>query len=186
MSVKIRLHRAGQKHRPFYRVVVADSRSPRDGRFIETVGYYDPMPETTVLKLDTERVEHWMSKGATPSVTVKSLIKKQADLPTAADVAAKAREKRAKAVEEAARLAPRRPDPKPEAKDGGKPAPKAEAKGAPKDAPAKPAPKKADAPKAEAKPAAKPAPKAEAKPDAPKAEAPKPEAKPDGEKKAES
>lgn len=106
MSVKIRLHRSGATHSPFYRVVVTDSRSPRDGRFIEMIGYYDPLPETTVLKLDTERVQHWIDRGATPSPTVKSLIKRAGTLPTAADVASKAREKRAQAIEEASRLAP--------------------------------------------------------------------------------
>lgn len=76
MPVSIRLRREGTKNRPYYRVVVADSRSPRDGKFIEIIGTYDPKkagPNST-LKLD--RIEHWISKGAQPSDTVRSLIKK--------------------------------------------------------------------------------------------------------------
>ena len=69
MSVKIRLMRAGAKHRPFYRVVVTDSRSPRDGRFIEVLGYYDPLPEAELLKIDEEKARTWMSRGAVPSTT---------------------------------------------------------------------------------------------------------------------
>jgi small subunit ribosomal protein S16 len=69
MSVKIRMTRAGAKKRPFYRIVVADSRSPRDGRFIEKIGTYDPMlPKTAErVKLDLERVKHWLAHGATPT-----------------------------------------------------------------------------------------------------------------------
>jgi small subunit ribosomal protein S16 len=77
MSVSIRLRREGAKNRPYYKVVVADSRSPRDGKFIELIGTYDPKKpgDNSAIKLD--RVEHWMSKGAQPSDTVRSLIKKQ-------------------------------------------------------------------------------------------------------------
>ena len=66
----------GQKKAPFYRIVVADSRSPRDGRFIEEIGYYDPTKEPTVLKVDDEKAKSWIAKGAQPTDTVKSLLKK--------------------------------------------------------------------------------------------------------------
>jgi small subunit ribosomal protein S16 len=73
--VVIRLARGGAKKRPFYRVVTADSRMPRDGRFIEQVGTYDPRVEKGSIKLDIDRVDHWLKVGAQPSDTVKSLIK---------------------------------------------------------------------------------------------------------------
>jgi small subunit ribosomal protein S16 len=76
MSVKLRLTRVGAKKKPFYRVVVADSRSPRDGRFIENVGTYDPNPEPPVIQLNAERIQHWLSKGAKPSETVAHLFKR--------------------------------------------------------------------------------------------------------------
>jgi small subunit ribosomal protein S16 len=76
MSVSIRLRREGARNRPYYKVVVADSRSPRDGKFIEIIGAYDPKKpdHNSTLKLD--RIDHWISKGAQPSDTVRSLIKK--------------------------------------------------------------------------------------------------------------
>ena len=73
--VKIRLRRMGAKKRPFYRIVVADSRSPRDGRFIEEVGRYNPCVEPTMIKLDLEKVDSWMANGAQPTETVERLIK---------------------------------------------------------------------------------------------------------------
>jgi len=76
MAVKIRLKRMGAKKKPFYRVVVADSRSPRDGRFIEEIGYYDPMQEPSLLKVDEEKAKKWLSTGAQPTDTVKTLFKK--------------------------------------------------------------------------------------------------------------
>lgn len=72
--VRIRLTRQGAKKKPFYRVVVADSRSPRDGRAIENLGYYNPMVEPPELKLDLARADHWIKNGAQPSETVASLI----------------------------------------------------------------------------------------------------------------
>ena len=75
MSVKIRLRRMGAKKAPFYRIVVADSRYPRDGRFIEEVGYYDPTKEPSVIKVDKEKVEKWIASGAQPTDTVKALRK---------------------------------------------------------------------------------------------------------------
>jgi small subunit ribosomal protein S16 len=77
MSVSIRLRREGAKNRPYYRVVVTDSRSPRDGKFIEIIGTYDPKQSGHNTSFDLERAEYWISKGAQPSDTVRSLIKKQ-------------------------------------------------------------------------------------------------------------
>lgn len=77
MAVKIRLRRMGAKKAPFYRVVVADSRYPRDGRFIEEVGYYDPNQDPAVVKIDAEKAKKWISTGAQPTDTVKALLKKQ-------------------------------------------------------------------------------------------------------------
>ena len=76
MAVKIRLRRMGAKKAPFYRVVVADSRFPRDGRFIEEIGYYDPTKEPAVIKIDADKVQQWISNGAQPTDTVKALLKK--------------------------------------------------------------------------------------------------------------
>ncbi|PZR77126.1 MAG: 30S ribosomal protein S16 [Chthoniobacterales bacterium] len=88
MAVSIRLRREGAKNRPYYKVVVADSRSPRDGKFLELVGTYDPKKEghNSTLKLD--RIEHWISRGAQPSDTVRSLIKKNKKSASGAPVAA--------------------------------------------------------------------------------------------------
>lgn len=76
MAVKIRLRRMGAKKAPFYRIVVADSRFPRDGRFIEEIGYYNPLEEPPVIKVDDEKVKQWISNGAQPTETVKALLKK--------------------------------------------------------------------------------------------------------------
>jgi len=76
MAVSIRLRREGALNRPYYKVVVADSRSPRDGKFIEIIGTYDPKKTGHNSTLKMDRIEHWMSKGAQPSDTVRSLIKK--------------------------------------------------------------------------------------------------------------
>ena len=75
MATKIRLKRMGAKKAPFYRVVVADSRYPRDGRFIEEIGYYDPTKTPSVIKIDTEKADKWIKNGAQPTETVKKLIK---------------------------------------------------------------------------------------------------------------
>ena len=77
MAVKIRLRRMGQKKAPFYRIVVADSRSPRDGRFIEQIGYYDPMTDPVKIELDAEKAAQWIKNGAQPTETVRALLKKQ-------------------------------------------------------------------------------------------------------------
>ena len=77
MAVKIRLRRMGAKKAPFYRIVVAESRYPRDGRFIEEVGTYDPTKEPSAISLDTEKVKKWLSTGAQPTDTVKTILKKE-------------------------------------------------------------------------------------------------------------
>ncbi|KRM18877.1 30S ribosomal protein S16 [Ligilactobacillus hayakitensis DSM 18933 = JCM 14209] len=74
MSVKIRLKRMGSKKRPFYRIVVADSRSPRDGRFIETVGTYNPLTEPETVTLKEEQIMNWLGNGAQPSDTVRNIL----------------------------------------------------------------------------------------------------------------
>ncbi len=76
MAVKIRLRRMGAKKAPFYRVVVADSRYPRDGRFIEVVGTYNPMTNPSEIKIDAEKVQKWIATGAQPTDSVKSLLKR--------------------------------------------------------------------------------------------------------------
>lgn len=78
--VKIRLRRLGAKKAPFYRVVVADSRFPRDGRFIEEIGYYDPTKEPSVVKIDAEKAKQWLDNGAQPTDTVREILKKAAVL----------------------------------------------------------------------------------------------------------
>ena len=76
MAVKIRLKRGGAKKEPFYRIVVADSRSPRDGRFIEEIGYYNPIKDPAIVKIDDEKALKWLQTGAQPSDTVRALLKK--------------------------------------------------------------------------------------------------------------
>ena len=76
MAVKIRLARHGAKKRPYYRIVVADSRSPRDGRFIEEIGTYNPLTQPAEIKVDAERAQAWIRTGAQPTETVKALLKK--------------------------------------------------------------------------------------------------------------
>ncbi|MBQ3149713.1 MAG: 30S ribosomal protein S16 [Clostridia bacterium] len=76
MAVKIRLRRMGAKKAPFYRVVVADSRYPRDGRFIEEIGTYNPLTDPSEFKVDAEKVQQWIKNGAQPTDTVKELLKK--------------------------------------------------------------------------------------------------------------
>ncbi len=76
MAVKIRLRRMGAKKNPFYRIVVADSRYPRDGRFIEEIGYYNPLAEPAEVKVDAEKAQKWIANGAQPTDTVKDLLKR--------------------------------------------------------------------------------------------------------------
>ena len=80
MAVKIRLRRMGGKKDSFFRIVVADSRSPRDGRFIESIGYYDPTTEPATVKMDEEKALEWIAKGAQVTDTVKALLQKQGTL----------------------------------------------------------------------------------------------------------
>ncbi len=77
MAVKIRLARHGTKKRPFYRIVVADVESPRDGKYLESVGTYDPLKDPAEVSLKKERVRHWMNQGAIPTDTIKSLLKRE-------------------------------------------------------------------------------------------------------------
>ena len=83
--LSIRLRRVGTIKKPHYRVVVADSREPRDGRFVEVLGHYDPRPDPAVVKIDAERAHYWIGKGAQPSDTVRSLLKKTAAAPAPAE-----------------------------------------------------------------------------------------------------
>jgi small subunit ribosomal protein S16 len=76
MAVKIRLKRMGAKKKPFYRIVVADSRSPRDGRFIEEIGTYDPLQDPALIKVDGDKVKGWIANGAQPTESVKTLLKR--------------------------------------------------------------------------------------------------------------
>ena len=84
MPIKIRLARHGAKKRPFYRIVVANSESPRDGRFIESVGIYNPLKDPAELSLKQERIRYWMDQGAIPTDTVKSLLRKEGFLASPA------------------------------------------------------------------------------------------------------
>ncbi len=77
MAVKIRLRRMGAKKNPFYRIVVADSRYPRDGRFIEEIGTYNPLASPSEVKVDADKAKQWLSNGAQPTDTVKALLKKE-------------------------------------------------------------------------------------------------------------
>lgn len=110
MAVKIRLARAGAKKAPFYRVVAADSRAPRDGRFIEILGRYNPRTQPSTVELDVEKVDAWLAKGAQPSEAVVKLIaiaKGETDAPKAeAKLSKKAQAKAAEAAAKAAEPAP--------------------------------------------------------------------------------
>ena len=151
--LRIRLRRVGKKKQPMYRIVVADSRAPRDGAFVENLGYYHPMDNPSTIVIDEERAKHWLGKGAQPSDRVAKILKIQgiAELPPKLLARMAFIEERDKGAKEASK-----------------------AKAA-EDAKAEAATEKAEAPKAEAPKAE--APKAEApKAEAPKAEAPKAEA----------
>ena len=89
MAVRIRLKRLGAKKRPFYRIVVAESSAPRDGRFIDQVGYYDPLTNPATVKIDAEKATMWLRRGAQPSETTASLLKAQGLLTAAGKVADK-------------------------------------------------------------------------------------------------
>jgi small subunit ribosomal protein S16 len=100
MAVSIRLRREGTKNRPYYKVVVADRRSPRDGKFIEIIGAYDPKKPGHNSTLKIDRAEYWISKGAQPSDTVRSLIKKNKKATATAEPAAKAEQEEQQSVQE--------------------------------------------------------------------------------------
>jgi small subunit ribosomal protein S16 len=100
MSVVIRLRRAGSRKRPFYHMVVADSRMRRDGRFIETVGYYNPLTQPEVIEFEAERIADWVRKGAQPSETVDRLMKRK--VKGGAPVSQKDRKRNAKPAKSAA------------------------------------------------------------------------------------
>jgi small subunit ribosomal protein S16 len=85
MAVRVRLTRVGSKKNPIWRVVVADQRSPRDGRFIETIGHYNPQTEPSTIRIDEERLQHWLARGAQPTGTVKQLVKAYAKSGGAGD-----------------------------------------------------------------------------------------------------
>jgi len=85
MAVKIRLARHGAKKKPFYRIVVADGESPRDGRYLEKVGTYDPLMDPAKVTLESERIKYWMDQGAKPSDTVNSILKKEGFFSHAAE-----------------------------------------------------------------------------------------------------
>jgi small subunit ribosomal protein S16 len=90
MSVRVRLTRVGSKKNPIWRVVVADQRSPRDGRFIEAIGHYNPQTEPSTILIDEERLQHWIARGAQPTGTVKQLMKARAKSGSAAPAEAAA------------------------------------------------------------------------------------------------
>lgn len=100
MAVKIRMKRLGAKKRPFYRIVVADERSPRDGKFIEEIGYYNPISEPKEFKINSERVEYWLGVGAKPTTTVARLLKTDFE-----DLAEKVAEKKKAEAEKKAKEA---------------------------------------------------------------------------------
>src|SRR3954454_6305361 len=109
MAVSIRLRREGARNRPYYKVVVADSRSPRDGKFIEIIGTYDPKKPDHNSSLKLDRIDHWISKGAQPSDTVRSLIKKNKKQMAAAPAEATAAESPAEETSAPADEAPAAP-----------------------------------------------------------------------------
>ena len=114
--VKIRLKRMGTTKRPFYRLVVADSRSPRDGRFIESLGFYDPLPQPASVRIDADRVREWLSRGARPSDSARDLLVAQGILGT-----------RARAERAAAASAAPAPEPVPASSAAAAPVDEAEA-----------------------------------------------------------
>ena len=107
MAVKLRLRRMGSKQRPFYRIVVADSRSPRDGRFIEVVGTYNPIDKKNEVTLDEEKVMTWLTKGAQPTDTVKSILAKSGVIAKLKASKVVKTVKKEKAVKEAKKVAPK-------------------------------------------------------------------------------
>jgi small subunit ribosomal protein S16 len=117
MSVRVRLTRVGSKKNPIWRVVVADQRSPRDGRFIETIGHYNPQTEPSTIRIDEERLQHWLERGAQPTGSVKQLVKAYAKSGGAAAAAPPAPPPEPVAPEAEPVEAPEPPDPAADAED---------------------------------------------------------------------
>ena len=92
MAVKLRLKRMGAKQRPFYRIIAADSRSPRDGRFIETVGTYNPIKQPAEITVNEEKIMYWLSNGAVPTDTVRNILSKQGIMKKFAESKSKSKE----------------------------------------------------------------------------------------------
>ena len=139
MAVAIRLRREGALNRPYFKVVVADKRSPRDGKFIEIVGTYDPKKRGMNSTLKLERIDYWISKGAQPSDTVRSLIKKNKNPEAAAKKMAAVEAKKAAAKPKAAPKTEAAPAAEPAPEAPAEPAPEAPAASAPEAPPAAPA-----------------------------------------------
>ena len=163
--LRIRLRRVGKKKQPMYRIVVADSRAPRDGRIVESIGYYHPLDNPSTIVLDSERVRLWLGRGAQPSERVAKILAIEGIAELSPKIKARIAlgEERAKAKAKAE--APAEEAPAAEAKAPAKKAPAAEAKAPAEEAPAAEAKAPAEeAPAAEAKAPAEEAPAAEAKP----------------------
>ncbi len=126
MAVSIRLRREGARNRPYYKIVVADSRSPREGKFIEMIGTYDPKKPGANSTLNLERADYWISRGAQASDTVRSLIKKNKNPEAAAKKAEAAAAKKAAAAPKASPAPAATPEPAPSAATTEPPAPPAE------------------------------------------------------------
>ena len=153
--LRIRLRRVGKKKQPMYRIVVADSRAPRDGAFVESLGYYHPLDDPSTIVIDAERAHHWLERGAQPSDRVAKLLAIQglAELPPKLKARIELGQQRAKEAEKA----------KPKAKAAAEEAPAAEAaEEAPTAEAAEEAPPEAEAPSEEAPAEAEPAPEPEA------------------------
>lgn len=113
MAVRVRLTRVGSKKNPIWRVVVADRRSPRDGRFIETIGHYNPQTQPSTIVIDHDRLEHWLALGAQPSNTVRKLMRAKDNPQAAAAIVEEATEAEAEAEAEAPADVARAAEPEP-------------------------------------------------------------------------
>ena len=129
MAVRVRLTRVGSKKNPIWRVVVADRRSPRDGRFIETIGHYNPQTQPSTIVIDHERLDHWIALGAEPTNTVKKLMRAKDNPQVAAAVVEEATEAEAEADAEAPADVAGAAEPDPVAEPEPEPQPAAEAEG---------------------------------------------------------
>ena len=154
--LRIRLRRVGKKKQPMYRIVVADSRSPRDGAFVEALGYYHPLDNPSTIVIDADRARHWLDKGAQPSDRVAKLLKIQsiAEIPAKLQARIELIQSRPKPAKEEAPAASAAPAPVPTAPPTPTPAPAAEAPAA---APVAEAPAAEEAPATDEPPAEEPA-----------------------------